>query len=42
MGIDLLEKNQLDQEWIQLIVEAQKLGIPVSEIQDFFKNSSNS
>ncbi|WP_226667728.1 anti-repressor SinI family protein [Metabacillus litoralis] len=30
--------GELDQEWVELILEALEVGISVDEIQDFFKN----
>jgi DNA-binding transcriptional MerR regulator len=29
--------NELDKEWLELIVEAKKLGLEISTIQNFLK-----
>ncbi|HZH62369.1 MAG TPA: anti-repressor SinI family protein [Metabacillus sp.] len=33
--------GQLDQEWVELILEALELGISVEEIKDFLTQKSN-
>ena len=33
-------EKELDQEWLELIVEARNLGISFDEIRDFLKQSS--
>lgn len=34
-------REELDQEWVQLFIEAKKLGVTLEEIQEFlFKNES--
>ncbi|MCM3690382.1 anti-repressor SinI family protein [Neobacillus niacini] len=40
MGITLLDVKELDQEWLELILEARNIGIPFDEIRDFLKQSS--
>ncbi|MCM3165062.1 anti-repressor SinI family protein [Metabacillus litoralis] len=30
--------QEIDQEWVQLILEAKNLGMTPEEIHDFFKN----
>lgn len=35
--VDLNTNINLDQEWVQLLLEAKKLGLSLSELQDFFK-----
>lgn len=37
----LLDENEVDQEWLELILEARNLGITVDEIKDFLKGPSN-
>jgi hypothetical protein len=40
MGTTLLDVKELDQEWLELIIEARNIGIPFDEIRDFLKQSS--
>jgi DNA-binding transcriptional MerR regulator len=35
---DTCKKNQLDEEWISLIIEAKGLGVSINEIRDFFQS----
>jgi hypothetical protein len=37
----LLEEKEVDNEWLELILEARNLGITVDEIKDFLKDPSN-
>lgn len=37
----LLDENEVDKEWLELILEARNLGITVDEIKDFLKDPSN-
>ncbi|PAE42819.1 anti-repressor SinI family protein [Bacillus sp. 7884-1] len=37
----LLNQKELDKEWLDLILEAQNLGITINEIKDFLKDPSN-
>ncbi|PMC39597.1 hypothetical protein CJ195_06680 [Bacillus sp. UMB0899] len=43
--MEIVEKithdEQLDQEWVELILEALELGISVEEIKDFLSKKSN-
>ncbi|MEH6993267.1 anti-repressor SinI family protein [Neobacillus drentensis] len=41
MLIPLLDEKELDKEWLDLILEAQNLGISIDEIKDFLKDPSN-
>ncbi|MGM7723658.1 anti-repressor SinI family protein [Metabacillus sp. Hm71] len=34
------KKNQLDEEWISLIIEAKKLGMSIEEIRAFFQSNN--
>ncbi|MDQ0156270.1 anti-repressor SinI family protein [Robertmurraya andreesenii] len=37
------KNEELDKDWLQLIIEAKKMGIQMEEIRDFFiHNSPNS
>jgi DNA-binding transcriptional MerR regulator len=36
----LVIDEELDMEWVELIREAQKIGISIDEIREFLKNSS--
>ncbi|MDQ0975393.1 DNA-binding transcriptional MerR regulator [Neobacillus niacini] len=36
----LLDENEVDKEWLELILEARNLGITVDEIKDFLKDPS--
>lgn len=36
----ILAVEELDAEWIQLIMEAKKIGIHLQDIQQFFKGTS--
>lgn len=38
----LSNEKDLDNEWLQLILEAQNLGISINEIKDFLNQSSRS
>lgn len=39
--IDLTEeKEDLDEEWVELIKEARKMGKTIDEIRDFLKKKS--
>jgi hypothetical protein len=40
MGTAYLEGKELDKEWVELILEARRLGIPFDEIRDFLKKSA--
>ncbi|MFJ5760750.1 anti-repressor SinI family protein [Neobacillus sp. NPDC093182] len=40
MELALLDEKILDQEWLELMVEARKLGISIDEIRDYLKQSS--
>jgi|GEM_PF-3243508 len=37
----ITQDGQLDQEWVELILEALELGISVEEIKDFLTQKSN-
>lgn len=36
----LLDEKEVDEEWLELILEARNLGITVDEIKDFLKDPS--
>jgi DNA-binding transcriptional MerR regulator len=36
---DMCKKNQLDEEWISLIMEAKKLGLSIEEVRAFFQSA---
>jgi len=38
---DTCKKNQLDEEWISLIIEAKELGVSIDEIRDFIQSFNN-
>lgn len=38
----LNQNEQLDQEWIALILSAKEIGIPISEIRDFLQRNLQS
>lgn len=38
----LSNEKELDNEWLQLILEVQNLGISINEIRDFLNQSSRS
>lgn len=40
MELALLDEKILEQKWLELIIEARKLGISIEEISDFLKQSS--
>jgi DNA-binding transcriptional MerR regulator len=33
-------ENELDKEWVDLIIEARNLGLSIDEIKEFLKKSS--
>ncbi len=35
-----MKKNQLDQQWITLILEAKKIGLSAEEIRNFLHDKS--
>lgn len=35
-----MKKNQLDQQWFTLILEAKKIGLSVEEIRNFLHSTS--
>lgn len=36
----IMYDGELDQEWVELILEALEVGISVDEIKDFFENKN--
>jgi DNA-binding transcriptional regulator YhcF (GntR family) len=40
MGTAYLDEKELDKEWLELILEARRLGIPYDEIRDFLKKAA--
>ena len=38
----LTKDNQLDREWVEMILEALEVGISVDEIKDFFAEKGRS
>ncbi|MBT2614005.1 MULTISPECIES: anti-repressor SinI family protein [unclassified Bacillus (in: firmicutes)] len=38
---DTCKKNQLDEEWISLIIEAKELGVSIDEIREFIQSFNN-
>jgi hypothetical protein len=38
----LTKDNQLDREWVEMILEALEVGISVDEIKDFFAEKDRS
>ncbi|MGP7818284.1 anti-repressor SinI family protein [Niallia sp. 01092] len=36
-----LLKEELDTDWIQLIMEAKKLGMDIQEVRNFIRNNLN-
>lgn len=36
---DICKQDQLDEEWISLIVEARNLGMSIDEIRAFFQSN---
>jgi DNA-binding transcriptional MerR regulator len=38
---DTCKKNQLDEEWISLIIEAKELGVSIDEIREFIQSYNN-
>ncbi len=38
---DTCKKNQLDEEWISLIIEAKELGVSIDEIREFIQSLNN-
>lgn len=35
----LINEKVLDKEWIELIIEARNLGIPIEKIKEFLENT---
>lgn len=33
------QNNVVDFEWVQLVLEAKEIGIPINEIKDFLKEN---
>ncbi|USK75651.1 anti-repressor SinI family protein [Peribacillus frigoritolerans] len=38
---DTCKKNQLDEEWFSLIIEAKELGVSIDEIREFIQSYNN-
>ncbi|WP_368658078.1 anti-repressor SinI family protein [Metabacillus halosaccharovorans] len=41
MKTSTMDEHSLDKEWFELILHAFQLGIPIGEIRDFLKKTSN-
>lgn len=37
----IMYDGELDQEWVELILEALEVGISIDEIKDFFENKNH-
>ncbi|NRD77038.1 DNA-binding anti-repressor SinI [Bacillus sp. BRMEA1] len=38
METSIIDKNEIDQEWLGLILEARALGLTIDEIREFIYN----
>ncbi|WP_233522613.1 anti-repressor SinI family protein [Peribacillus glennii] len=41
MGLKMPELLQLDEEWVELIVQAKEIGLNVEEIREFLQANTN-
>jgi len=39
LKLEVNQNNVVDLEWVQLVLEAKEIGVPINEIKDFLKEN---